>query len=156
MLDIFPLSHTLSQNCSCMNFRCYMHTVSPFLVAGPVSSLSVTNTTLLITWDPPLTPSGDILVYEVHYQAVGGQEGGGVVNVTATSIELTGLRPESTYTISVRAYTAAGPGEERRLTVAAATTNTSQLLDRKSCAYHVIGIGLQPMSHKLESEISVH
>ena len=54
-----------------------------------------------------------------------------MVNVTATSVELTGLRPESTYTISVRAYTAAGPGEERRLTVAAATTNTSQLLDRK-------------------------
>ena len=101
-----------------------MHTVSPFLVAGPVSSLSVTNTTLLITWDPPLTPSDDILVYEVHYQAVGVQEGGGVVNVTATSVELTGLRPESTYTISVRAYTAAGPGEESRLTVAAATTNT--------------------------------
>ena len=48
-----------------------------------------------------------------------------MVNVTATSVELTGLRPESTYTISVRAYTAAGPGEERRLTVAAATTNTS-------------------------------
>ena len=79
-----------------------------------------------------------------------------MVNVTATSVELTGLRPESTYTISVRAYTAAGPGEERRLTVAAATTNTSQLRDRKSCAYHVIGISLQPMSHKLESEISIH
>ena len=89
-----------------------------------MSSLSVTNTTLLITWDPPLTPSGDVLVYEVHYQAEGEQEGGGVVNVTATSVELTGLRPESTYTISVRAYTLAGPGEERRLTVAAATTNT--------------------------------
>ena len=65
---------------------------------------------------------------------MGGQESGRVVNVTATSVELTGLRPESTYTISVRAYTVAGPGEERRLTVAAATTNTSQLLDRKSVA----------------------
>ena len=50
-------------------------------------------------------------------QAEGGQEGGGVVNVTATSVELIGLRPESTYTISVRAYTATGLGEERRLTV---------------------------------------
>ena len=53
------------------------------------------------------------------------------MNVTATSVELTGLRPVSTYTISVRAYTisaraytisvraytAAGLGEERRLTV---------------------------------------
>ena len=50
-------------------------------------------------------------------RAEGEQESGGVVDVTATSVELTGLRPESTYTISVRAYTAAGPGEERRLTV---------------------------------------
>ena len=50
-----------------------------------------------------------------------------MVNVIATSVELTGLRPESTYTISVRAYTAAGLREERRLTVAAATTNTCQL-----------------------------
>ena len=39
-----------------------------------------------------------------------------MVNVTATSVVLIGLRPESTFTISVRAYTAAGPGEERRLT----------------------------------------
>ena len=89
--------------------------------------MRVTNTTLLIIWDPPLTPSDDILVYEVHYQAEGGQEGRGVVNVTATSVELTGLRPGSTYTISVKAYTAAGPGEERRLTVSTATTNTCQL-----------------------------
>ena len=50
-------------------------------------------------------------------QGEGGQEGGGVVNVTTTSVELTGLRSVSTYTISVRAYTAAGLGEERRLTV---------------------------------------
>ena len=95
-----------------------------------MGSLRVTNTTLLIIWDPPLTPSDDILVYEVHYQGQGGQGGqggGGVMNVTATSVELTGLRPESTYTISVRAYTAAGPGEERRLTVSTATTNTCQL-----------------------------
>ena len=54
-----------------------------------------------------------------------------MVNVTATSVELTGLRPESTYTISVRAYTAAGPREERRLTVAAATTNTMQSVARQ-------------------------
>ena len=63
------------------------------------------------------------------------------MNVTATSVELTGLRPESTYTISVRAYTAAGPGEERRLTVAAAITNTSQLRDRnciESIVYNLL------------------
>ena len=63
---------------------------------------------------------------------------GEVVNVTATSVELTGLRPGSTYTISVRAYTAAGPGEERRLTVAAATTNICSYLDSAFEAYEVV------------------
>ena len=126
MLNVLPLLLPLPQTVYELYDVCvYVCVITfSFLVPGLVSSLSVTNTTLLITWDPPLTPSGDILVYEVHYQGEGGQEGGGVVNVTATSVELTGLRPESTYTISVRAYTAAGPGEERRLTVAAATTNT--------------------------------
>ena len=67
-------------------------------------------------------PNGDIIAYEVRYQ---GEDGGQVVrNVTATSIELTGLRPESTYTISVRAYSDAGPGGERTLTVLAATAST--------------------------------
>ena len=47
-------------------------------------------------------------------------------NVTATSVELTGLRPESTYTISVRAYTAAGPGRERTLTVLVAAASTCE------------------------------
>ena len=61
---------------------------------------------------------GDIIVYEVHYWDVEeGQGGGQIMNVTATSVELTGLRPESTYTISVRAYTAAGPRMERILTL---------------------------------------
>ena len=60
-------------------------------------------------------PNGDIIAYEVHYQ---GEDGGHEFrNVTSTSVELTGLRTESTYTISVRAYTAAGPGMERILTV---------------------------------------
>ena len=60
-------------------------------------------------------PNGDIIAYEVRNQGEdGGQE---VRNVTSTSVELTGLRPQSTYTISVRAYTAAGPGMERILTL---------------------------------------
>ena len=97
----------------------------PFLVPGQVDSLSLTSASLLITWEPPLMPIGYIVAYEVRYQGEdGGQE---VRNVTATSVELTGLRPESTYTISVRAYTAAGPGRERTLTVLAATASTCEL-----------------------------
>ena len=99
--------------------------VPPFLVPGQVNSLILTSTSLLITWGPPLMPNVDIVAYEVRYQGEdGGQE---VRNVTATSIELTGLRPESTYTISVRAYTAAGPGRERTLTVLVATASTCEL-----------------------------
>ena len=94
----------------------------PFLDPGVVSSLNLTSTSLLITWDPPLMPVGDIIAYEIRYQGEdGGQE---VRNVTSTSVELTGLRPESTYTISVRAYTAAGPGMERILTVPATIAST--------------------------------
>ena len=63
----------------------------------------------------------------VKCRAPQGQEGGGVVNVTATSAELIGLRPGSTYTISVRAYTAAGPGKERRLTVVHTKKNKAYL-----------------------------
>ena len=70
-------------------------------------------------------PNGDIIAYEVHYQ--GEEWGQEVRNVTSTSVELTGLRPESTYTISVRAYTAAGPGMERILTVPATVASTCEL-----------------------------
>ena len=94
----------------------------PFLDPGVVSSLNLTSTSLLITWDPPLMPVGDIIAYEIRYQGEGG--GQEVRNVTSTSVELTGLRPESTYTISVRAYTAAGPGMERILTVPATVAST--------------------------------
>jgi len=70
-------------------------------------------------------PDDDIIAYEVHYQGEdGGQE---VRNVTSTSVELTGLRTKSTYTISVRAYTAAGPGKERILTVPATIASTCEL-----------------------------
>ena len=98
-------------------------------IPGLVSSLQVTDASLMlpVTWNPPLnlTQSGDIIVYEVEFwDEEEGQEGGRIVNVTATSVELTGLRPESAYTISVRAYTAAGPGGERILTVPSVLTIT--------------------------------
>ena len=66
-----------------------------------------------------------------------------MVNVTTSSVELNALRPESIYTISsVRAYTAAGPGEERRLT---ATTNTCYFPTQNHMLYCIrsISIGLQ-------------
>ena len=93
-------------------------------IPGLVNSLSLTSASLLITWVPPLMPLIGDFIYEVRYQ---GEDGGQVVrNVTATSIELTGLRPESSYIISVRAYTAAGPGRESTLTVLATTASTCE------------------------------
>ncbi len=46
----------------------------------------------------------------------------GRVNTTdvRTTHTLTGLRPHTTYTITVRAYTIAGPGNEKILTVTTA------------------------------------
>jgi len=111
-------------------------------IPGLVNSLQVTNASLVlpVTWDPPLVGGGDIIVYEVHYWDVEESQGGGrIMNVTATSVELTGLRPESTYTISVRAYTAAGPGEENILTLPKEeSTSTCELIE--SCAwFHFAG-----------------
>jgi len=105
----------------------YLYKLS-FLVPGLVNSLSLASmSTLLlitITWEPPLTPDDDIIAYEVCYQGEDGEQE--VRNVTSTSVELTGLRTESTYTISVRAYMAAGPGMERILTVPGTIASTSE------------------------------
>ena len=110
-------------------------------IPGLVSSLQVTDASLMlpVTWNPPLnlTQSGDIIVYEVEFwDEEEGQEGGRIVNVTATSVELTGLRPESTYTISVRAYTTAGPGGERILTVTPTTAITCELVE--TCGFTLL------------------
>ena len=78
---------------------------------GAVDSLSATPqiALILVTWNVPLTPHGIITAYEVY--SVGEQGGLIHLNVTdGTSLELTGLRPQSTYTIAVRAYNLAGAG----------------------------------------------
>ena len=78
---------------------------------GPVRSLAAIPqfTLVLLTWDAPLTGNTAGIVYEVQYQQEGDPHYTGV-NVTDTSIELTGLIPQTGYTTSVRAYTIAGAG----------------------------------------------
>ncbi len=75
------------------------------------------STSLQLTWSAPLLPNGVITAYEVSHQLQGGMELGRE-NTTdvRTTHTLTGLMPQTTYTITVRAYTIAGSGEETNLT----------------------------------------
>ncbi len=97
----------------------YTTDVFTLLVPGPVISLSTTPypTTLQLTWSAPLLPNGVIIVYEVSHQLQRGMELGRE-NTTGVHIThtLTGLRPQTTYTATVRAYTIAGSGKERSVT----------------------------------------
>ena len=54
-------------------------------------------------------PNGVITGYEVRYGEVG-QAQDGVESITGTSTELIGLRPNTTYSISVLAINGAGDG----------------------------------------------
>jgi len=86
---------------------------------GPVDSLSATPspTSLQLTWSAPLLPNGIITAYEVSHQLQGGMEleERNTTDVSTTHT-LTGLRPQTTYTVTVRAYTIAGSGEKRSVT----------------------------------------
>ena len=55
-------------------------------------------------------PNGRITGYEVHYQEEGGGQGSTLSGIF-TSVELTGLKPSTTYNISVFAINGAGNGE---------------------------------------------
>ncbi len=91
-----------------------------FFYAGPglVNNLSVTPypTSLQLSWSAPALPNGIIIAYQVaHYLLGSGIEAGRVEQYTtdiSTTLTLTGLRPYTSYTVTVRAYTIAGAGEE--------------------------------------------
>ncbi len=79
-------------------------------------------TSLQLTWFAPALPNGIITAYEVSHQLQGGMELGRENTTDArTTHTLTGLRPETTYTVTVKAYTIVGSGQEERLTVTTAT-----------------------------------
>ena len=79
-------------------------------------------TSLQLTWTTPLVTNGIIIAYEVSVE-----EEGTKMNTTdvSTTHTLMGLRPQTTYTVTVRAYTIAGPGEERSVSVSTTTNTTS-------------------------------
>ena len=84
------------------------------------------STSLTVEWSPPLTQNGVILSYQVSY--VGLESINPVpdsfetystlnTNGTTQTVEVTGLSPYSWYSLSVKAFTSAGGGEETTITV---------------------------------------
>ncbi|XP_072551327.1 phosphatidylinositol phosphatase PTPRQ [Salminus brasiliensis] len=79
---------------------------------SPPRDLAIVNTTsstATITWSPPDKPNGIIRRYEVFY---GNDTYSHAVNSTVPSITLRNLRPYSHYSVSVRAHTQLGHGDQ--------------------------------------------
>ena len=65
-----------------------------------------------ITWNQPSMPNGIIIVYEIRYRKSDNSDSFIYVNgTTNTQHIIDGLIPNTSYTVGVRAYTIAGPGE---------------------------------------------
>ena len=114
--------------CFCMHNNCTCNRYSAFLVSlhtVPSTPLNVTvanktSTTLLVIWMPPSTPNGVLTSYEVYLTGVFSVNSVNtsffrpfsvIISTPTTSLVLSDLVPYSNYTISVRAFTSAGPGE---------------------------------------------
>ena len=95
-----------------------LHTVSSAPLNVTVANKN--STTLLVTWLPPTTPNGVLSIYELQYTGVSSvnpvpssfyQTQHLNISYPGISFLLSDLVPYSNYTISVRAFTSAGPGE---------------------------------------------
>ena len=65
-----------------------------------------------ITWNQPYIPNGIIIMYEIRYRESDSSDSFIYVNgTTNTQHIISGLLPNTSYTVGVRAYTIAGPGE---------------------------------------------
>ena len=94
-----------------------------------VQTQDVTSTSITLIWKPPQNPNGRLHGYEVSYMPNGGSPSVmGVQNTTTW--KLTGLKPYTVYTISVRAKTGAGFGASTRSSV---TTLEDGILIPISC-----------------------
>ena len=66
-----------------------------------------------ITWSEPSTPNGMVVTYSVHC----GHPSSPLLNTSIPHYDCRGLEPGRQYTISVTAYTKAGPGEAATVNV---------------------------------------
>ena len=78
-------------------------------------AMALSSTEIRVCWDqvPAINQNGEITMYEVQYdplQTFDGQISTETTNTTLMCTDLTGLEEYVEYTISVRAYTSAGPG----------------------------------------------
>ena len=65
-----------------------------------------------ITWNQPSITNGIIIIYEIRYRKSDNSDSFIHVNgTTNTQHIIDGLLPNTSYTVGVRAYTIAGPGE---------------------------------------------
>ena len=65
-----------------------------------------------ITWNQPSIPNGIIIMYDIRYRVSDNSDSFIYVNGTRnTQHIIDGLIPDTSYTVGVRAYTIAGPGE---------------------------------------------
>ena len=89
---------------------------------------NVTSTSITVTWDPPQSPNGRLLGYEVSYTPKGGTQSAADAQ-NNTTWKLTDMKLFTTYSISVRAKTLAGYGE-RCSPVIVSTLESGMLLNR--------------------------
>ena len=84
-------------------------------VPGVVSNLMSSGSDvdqISITWNQPSIPNGISIMYDIRYRESDNSDSFIYVNgITNTQHIIDGLIPNTSYTVGVRAYTIAGPGE---------------------------------------------
>ena len=78
-----------------------------------------------ITWNIPTVPNGVIIIYEIRYRESNSNGLYNMSNTTNTLCSIGGLLPNTNYTIGVRAYTSAGPGEWSNTQISTSTIRRS-------------------------------
>ena len=76
-----------------------------------LKSQNVSSTSITVSWDPPQSPNGILLGYEVSYTPDGGRLSAIEVQ-NNTTWKLSDMKPFTSYSVSVRAKTLAGYGEK--------------------------------------------
>ena len=67
---------------------------------------------IIITWNQPSIPNGIIIMYDIRYRKSDNSDSFVYANgITDTQYIISGITRFVKYTIGVRAYTIAGPGE---------------------------------------------